>query len=173
MNFLKKKVLKSIPVWLLIVIMIGTAAGAVFWISNLISSNVTVTNPPIEISGSFESVHYLDLETVSHFTYTLNDPVMAVGYIIIEITQTAMILAQVGGINVHVLNDAGGDMTGAWVGGAEPINDGYRFTIYESISTGPFDFGGGGLATAGDIYVGLTFTGGGTYGVSMQVSQTV
>lgn len=172
MSFLKKKVIKTLPVWMLIIIMIGTAAGAFLWISNLVSNNVTVTNPPIEISGSFESVHYVDLETVSHFTYTLNNPDMAVGFIIIDITQTAMTLAQVGGITVHVLNDAGGDMTGAWLGGAQPINEGYRFTIYASISMDAFDFGGGGMATNGEIYVGLTFTSGGTYGVSMQISQT-
>jgi hypothetical protein len=172
MNFLKRKVIKTIPAWVIVIIMIGTVAGAVFWISNLISTDVTVTDPPIEISGSFEGVHYIDLETVSHFTYTLNDPDMAVGFIIIDITQTAMTLAQVGGITVQVLNDAGGDMTGAWLGGAQPINEGYRFTIYESISIDAFDFGGGGMATNGEIYVGLTFTSGGTYSVSMQVSQT-
>jgi hypothetical protein len=171
-NFLKRKVIKTIPLWMLFVILIGTAAGAFLFISNLVSNNVSVTNPPIEISGSFESVQYVHLETVSAFTYTLNDPVMAVGYIVIEITQTAMTLAQVGGVTVHVLNDAGGDMTGAWLGGAEPINEGYRFIISESISNGAFDFGGGGLATAGEIYVGLTFEFGGIYGVSMQISQT-
>ena len=90
MSFLKKKVIKTLPVWMLIIIMIGTAAGAYLWISNLVSNNVTVTNPPIEISGSFESVHYVDLETVSHFTYTLNNPDMAVGFIIIDITKTGI-----------------------------------------------------------------------------------
>lgn len=172
MNFLKKKVVKTIPLWMLLVVLIGTAAGALFFISNLVSNNVLVTNPPMEISGSFESVHYVHLEMVSTFTYTLNDPVMAVGYIVIEITETGMSLAQVGSITVHVVNDAGGDMTGSWLGGAEPINEGYRFIISESVSTGAFDFGGGGLATSGMIYVGLTFESTGTYGVSMQISQT-
>ncbi len=172
MKFLKRKVVKIIPAWVLVLIVIGTVSGALLWISNLVSTNVTVTNPPIEISGSFESVHYEGMEMVSTFSYILNDPVKAVGFIIIDITQTAMTLAQVGGITVHVLNDAGGDMTGAWLGGAQPINEGYRFTIYESISMDAFDFGGGGMATNGEIYVGLTFTSGGTYGVSMQISQT-
>lgn len=153
------------------IILIGTVAGAFLWISNLVSTDVTVTDPPIEIAGSFESVHYVHLETVSVFPYTLNDPIIAVGYIIIEITQVGMTLAQVGGITVQVLNDAGGDMTGA-VLASQPINEGYRFTICESVYVDTFDFGGGGLATAGEIYVGLTFESTGTYGVSMQISQT-
>jgi hypothetical protein len=172
MNFLKRKVIKTIPVWMLLIVLVGTAAGALLFISNLVSTTVTVTNPPMEISGSFESVHYVHLEMVSAFTYTLNDPVMAVGYIVIEITQTGMTLSQVGSITVHVLNDAGGDMTGAWLGGAEPIDSGYRFIISESISMGAFDFGGGGLATTGEIYVALTFESTGTYDVSMKISQT-
>lgn len=170
-NFLKKKVIKTIPLWMLLVILIGTAAGAFLFISNLVSNNVVVTNPPMEISGSFESVQYVHLETISVFPYTLNDPVMAVGYIIIEITQTGMTLEQIGGINVQVLNDVGGDMTGA-VLSTVLINAGFRFIIGESISSGTFDFGGGGLATAGEIHVGLTFEDLGTYGISMQVSQT-
>jgi hypothetical protein len=172
MKFLKRKVVKTIPAWVLVLIAIGTVSGALLWISNLVSTNVTVTNPPIEISGSFESVHYVGIEMVSTFSYTLNDPVMAVGFIIIDITQTAMTLSQVGGINVRVLNDAGGDMTGVWLGGGQPINEGYRLTIYESISMDAFDFGGGGMATAGEIYVGITFDVGGPYNVSMRISQT-
>jgi len=172
MKFLKRKVVKTIPAWVLVLIALGTVSGALLWISNLVSTNVTVTNPPIEISGSFESVHYVDMEMVSTFSYTLNDPVMAVGYIIIDITQTAMTLSQIGSINVRVLNDAGGDMTGAWLGGGGDINEGYRLTIYESISMDAFDFGGGGMATSGEIYVGITFNVGGSYVVSMQISQT-
>ncbi len=171
MSLLKRKVIKTIPVWLLALILIGTAAGAFLWISNLVSTDVTVTNPPIEISGSFESVHYVSIETISRFDYVLNDPTMAIGYIIIEITQTGMSLAQIGGINVQVLNDIGGDMTGAAYS-AEPISEGYRFIICDSSSMNAFDFGGGGMATAGEIYVGITFEEIGSYGVSMQISET-
>jgi len=171
MNFLKRKVLKTIPVWLLIVIMIGTAAGAVFWISNLISTNVTVTDPPIAISGSFESVHYVGMERVSSFSYILNDPVMATGYIVIDITQAGMSLAQIGGISARVLNDMGGDMTGD-VYDIQPISEGYRWVICDSNGMIAFDFGEMGMAAAGEIYVGITFESSGTYSVSMQISQT-
>jgi hypothetical protein len=171
MNFLKKKVVKTIPVWLLIVIMIGTAAGAAFWISNLVSTNVTVTDPPIEISGSFENPHYVGMERVSSFSYILNDPIMATGYIIIDITETGMTLAQVGGISVRVLNDMGGDMTGD-VFDIQPINEGYRWVICDSDGMNAFDFGEMGMATAGEIYVGITFESTGIYDVSMQISQT-
>jgi hypothetical protein len=171
MNFLKRKVIKTIPVWMIIVIMIGTVAGAVFWISNLISTDVTVTNPPIEISGSFESVHYVGMERVSSFSYILNDPVMATGYIVIDITQTGMTLEQIGGISVRVLNDMSGDMTGA-VYDMQLINEGFRWVICDSNGMTAFDFGEMGMASAGEIYVGITFEGGGTYSVSMQISQT-
>jgi len=170
MNFLKRKAIKTIPVWMLALVLIGTAAGALLWISNLVSTDVTVTNPPIEISGSFESVHYVGIETISRFDYVLNNPTMAIGYIVIEITQTAMTLAQIGGINVQVLNDMGGDMTGT-ASGAEPINEGYRFIICDSSSMNAFDFGEGGMATAGEIYVGITFEAIGLYGVSIQISE--
>jgi hypothetical protein len=171
MSFLKRKVSKTIPVWMLALVLIGTAAGALLWISNLVSTDVTVTNPPIEISGSFESVHYVGIETISRFDYVLNDPIMAIGYIVIEITQTAMSLAQIGGINVQVLNDMGGDMTGT-ASGAEPIFEGYRFIIGDSSSMNAFDFGKGGTATAGEIYVGITFEEIGLYSVSMRISGT-
>ncbi|MFW9807303.1 MAG: hypothetical protein ACFFFK_11295 [Candidatus Thorarchaeota archaeon] len=171
MNFLKKKVIKTIPAWMIIVIMIGTAAGAVFWISNLISTNVTVTNPPLEISGSFESVHYVGMERVSTFTYTLNDPIMATGYIILDITQMGMTQSQVGGVTARVFNDMGGDMTGA-VADIQTITEGYRWVLCDSSGMIPFDFGELGMATAGVIYIGITFENIGTYGVSMQISQT-
>jgi hypothetical protein len=171
MSLLKRKVIKTIPVWMLALVLIGTVAGAFLFISNLVSTNVAVINPPIEISGSFESTHYVHLERISVFSYTLNDPVAAIGYIIIEIIAPTMTLAQVGCITVHVLNDAGGDMSGAVISTA-PIENGYRFTICDSNSMNAFDFGGGGLATAREIHVGLTFEETGMYEVNMQISQT-
>lgn len=171
MNFLKRKVIKTIPIWMIAIILIGTVAGAYLWISNLVSTDVTVTDPPIEISGSFESVHYVGLEMVSFFGYILNDPSMAIGYIIIEITQPTMTLADIGGINVQVLTDMGSDMTGA-VYDIQPISIGYRYTFCDSNLLNAFDFGTGGLATAGEIYVGLTFESTGPFSVSMQISKT-
>ncbi|MHA2402946.1 MAG: hypothetical protein ACXADH_08170 [Candidatus Kariarchaeaceae archaeon] len=168
MSFLKRKVIKTIPVWMLVIIMIGTVAGAFFWISNLVSTDVTVTDPPIEIIGSFESVHYVGMEMVSRFTYFLNDPMLAVGYIVIEITQPGMTLADIGGINVLVRPDIGGDMTGA-VYDLQPINTGYRYVFWDSMDN--FDFGGNGLAMGGDIDVGITFETTGTFSVSMQISE--
>jgi hypothetical protein len=170
MNFLKRKVIKTIPVWMLLIITIGTVAGAVFWISNLVSTTVTVTDPPIEISGSFDSVHYVGMERVSSFTYILNDAIMAVGYIVIEITQPGMTLADIGGMNVQVRTDAGGDMTGA-VWDVQAISAGYRWVMCDSNGMNAFDFGWMGMAMAGDIDVGITFESTGSFGVSMQITQ--
>lgn len=169
MNFLKRKVIKTIPLWMLVIIMIGTVAGAVFWISNLVSTNVTVTDPPIEISGSFESVHYVGLEMVSSFFYILNDPGMAFGYIVIEITQPGMTLADVGGINVLVRPDSGGDITGALYD-TQPISEGYRY-VFSDTMMNDIKFDGNGMAMAGDIDVGITFESTGSFGVSMQITQ--
>ena len=170
MSFLKRKVIKTIPVWMLVIIMIGTVAGAFFWISNLVSTDVTVSDPPIEIIGSFESVHYVGMEMVSSFTYFLNDPIMAVGYIVIEITQPGMTLADIGDINVLVRPDVGGDMTGDLYD-LQPISTGYRYVFWDLNSMDGFDFGGNGMAMAGDIDVGITFETTGTFSVSMQISQ--
>lgn len=171
MSFLKRKVIKTIPVWMLFIIMIGTVAGAFFWISNLVSTDVTVTDPPIEIIGSFESVHYVGMEMVSRFSYILNDPILAVGYIVIEITQPGMTLADIGGITMLVRSDAGSDMTGA-VFDLQPISTGYRYVFCDSNFMNAFDFGEIGTATVGEIEVGITFESTGIFSVSMQISQT-
>lgn len=171
MNLLKRKVIKTIPLWMILILMIGTVAGAYFWISNLISTDVTVTEPPIEIIGSFESDHYVGMERVSSFSYILNDAIMAVGFLIIEITQPGMTQADVGDINVLVRPDIGDDKTGALYD-VQPIDSGYRYVFYDSNSMLPFDFGEMGMATVGEIYVGITFESLGTFGISMQVSQT-
>ncbi|MHA1951917.1 MAG: hypothetical protein ACW987_18880 [Candidatus Thorarchaeota archaeon] len=169
MNVLKRNVIKTIPVWMLVIIMIGTVAGAVFWISNLVSTNVTVTDPPIEISGSFESVHYVGMERISSFTYLLNDAMMAVGYIVIDITQPTMSLTDVGGITVLVRPDVGGDITGA-VYDIQPLSMGYRY-VFSNTMLNAFDFGEMGMAMAGEIHVGITFESTGSFGVSMQITQ--
>lgn len=171
MNLLKKKIIKTIPLWMILILMIGTVTGAYFWISNLISTDVTVTEPPIEIIGSFDSDHYVGIERVSSFSYILNDAVMAVGYLVIEITQPGMSLSDVGGINVVVRPEIGDDKIGALFD-AQPISSGYSFVICDSNGLIPFDFSEMGMATIGEIYVGITFESLGTFGISMQVSQT-
>ncbi len=171
MNVLKKKVIKTIPLWMLAIILIGTAAGAFLWVSNLVSTDITVTNPPVSISGSFESPHYVSIETTSTFDYTVNNPVLAIGYIIIEIAQPGMTLAEVGSINVLVETDMGGSLDGVLIA-TDPISAGYRFVFCESITMLGFDFTEGGIAAAGLIHVSLTFEGTGTYTVSLQISGT-
>ena len=172
MNVLKKKVIKTIPLWMLALILIGTAAGAFLWISNLVSTDITVTNPPVSISGSFESPHYVSIETTSTFDYTVNNPGLAIGYIIIEITQPGMTLAQVGSISVLVETNMGGSLDGLVIA-TDVINEGYRFVFCESITMLGFDFTAPGTAAAGLIHVSLTFEDLGTYTVSMQISGTV
>ena len=171
MNVLKKKVIKTIPLWMLALILIGTAAGAFLWVSNLVSTDIIVTNPPVSISGSFESPHYVSIETTSTFDYTVNNPGMAIGYIIIEITQPGMTLAEVGSINVLVETDMGGSLDGLVIA-TDAISAGYRFVFCDSVTMLGFDFTEPGTAAAGLIHVSLTFEGLGTYTVSMQISGT-
>ncbi len=171
MNVAKKKVIKTIPLLMLALILIGTAAGAFLWVSNLMSTDITVTNPPVSISGSFESPHYVSIETTSTFNYTVNNPRMAIGYIIIEITQPGMSLAEVSSISVLVHPGVGSSLDGVLIA-TGPINEGYRFVFCDSVTLGGFDFAEGGIATAGLIHVSLTFESTGTYAVSMQISET-
>lgn len=171
MNVLKKKVIKTIPLWMLALILIGTAAGAFLWISNLVSTDITVTNPPVSIYGSFESPHYVSIETTSTFDYSVNTAELVIAFIIIEITQPGMTLAQVGSISVLVETNMGGSLDGIVIA-TDVINEGYRFVFCESITMYGFDFTEGGMATAGLIHVSITFEDTGSYTVSMQISST-
>ena len=86
MSILKKRIGKAIPVWVvLIVIIVGTAAGAFLWVSNLIERMPTVTDVPIYLQDEYMSSTYKDEYVTWLINYTVHDPDASDGYIYIEI----------------------------------------------------------------------------------------
>lgn len=87
MSILGKKVVKSIPIWALIAVIVsaGTAFAAYNWISNRIWTAVTITNVPVQISGNFQTPMYMGIDSSSAFTYTVTSTSAPTGYIHITI----------------------------------------------------------------------------------------
>ncbi|TFG04661.1 hypothetical protein EU538_12080 [Candidatus Thorarchaeota archaeon] len=92
MSFLKKKVRKVIPVWVILVITIGTAAGAYLWISNTMSTIVVVEGPPVELSGQFQTQAYMGLWSSQTFAYTINDLTDCTGYVYLGFSVSGLVL---------------------------------------------------------------------------------
>jgi hypothetical protein len=74
LKILRKKVLRAIPVWLIIAILFsaGTAFAAFTWISNYVAFTQTVTAPPITLSRSAFGNQYLYIYYMENYTYTVN-----------------------------------------------------------------------------------------------------
>jgi hypothetical protein len=75
MKILRRRILKGVPVWLIIAILLSTgiAFAALVWISNQMSGSVTVTQTPITItSGSLTTPAYIGIIYASNFTYQVN-----------------------------------------------------------------------------------------------------
>jgi hypothetical protein len=70
-KILQKKVFKTIPIWLLVILCIGTVFAAFTWISNQIVTYVQVTPTPITITGAFVDHPYPGIECVQTFNYTV------------------------------------------------------------------------------------------------------
>ena len=71
-KLLGKKIAKTVPIWLILVIALsGTAAASVIYISNRITTQITVTNAPVTLGGNFASTAYKDVTVDTTFTYTV------------------------------------------------------------------------------------------------------
>jgi hypothetical protein len=86
MKILKKKILRVVPLWIIIatVLSAGTALAAYTWMSNQIFSVSNVTNPPLVLSGTLARPIYKDLMNAQNLTYTVNSGTPT-GYIILKI----------------------------------------------------------------------------------------
>lgn len=91
MKIMQKKLSKSLLVSVLALIMVGSAAAAFVWISNMRTTTVTVREIPVTLSGDFVASSYTHEETFQEFPYTVNDAPYAVGYIFIEFIATGPI----------------------------------------------------------------------------------
>jgi hypothetical protein len=87
MKILRKRILKIVPVWLIIAILLSTgiAFAAFSWISNQLYNTVSVTATPLTLVGSFPSSFYQDVPVDTIFNYTVNSGTPT-GYIWVRLT---------------------------------------------------------------------------------------
>lgn len=177
MRLLMKRKVNAIPVGiLLVVIIIGTAAGAFLWISNLIDKNVTVTDIPIQIQDEYMEPPYTNSTTLWLVNYTINEMSQSSGYIWISIWAGSSITTSEVNINsLTVETDTATSFYGSLVAGY-PQNTAANlidFMFEDSISGGQFDFSDGGIATNGDIWIYLVFNVTGIFNLQMQITSTL
>jgi hypothetical protein len=117
-NF-KTKILKIIPIWLIIVLAFsGTAVAAFTWISNPLRLNATVTPPPVTLNGGTWTTNpYVGVEYHQEVTYTVNRASSGspVGYV-------HMVF-----LGAHALSDI--SLRGQGTG---PGGSGLAYTIYDA-----------------------------------------
>jgi hypothetical protein len=154
---LKKKVLKVLPVWLLALLMVGSAAAAFVWISNFITTVVTVHSIPITLEGGFVGSAYPFQETLQTFNYTLNDPSNNIGYVFIQFLAPGKTLNP-SDIEVSVwMQYPAGFVTGGLMPGYPTNTPTDQLTfLFGYYNYDPIDFAWNG-ATNGTIHVTITY----------------
>lgn len=168
MKTLRKKLFKTLPAWLLALLLIGSATAAFFWISNQITTWVLVRERGIELIGSFQSSDvYKNETTLNYFSYTINNFSQCTGYIYLEFQDNNGGALNPGDIEIDdiwVYPDSDHIYDLQLVSGypANPYPNVLAF-VFENQSGGAFDFSVSGFAHFGDISVEVR------YGVSTQM----
>ena len=92
MRIMPKKLSKSLLVSVLALVLVGSAAAAFVWISNIRTTTVTVRPIPITLTGDFINSPYPFQETLQEFDYTVNDPSNKNGYVLVQFTASGQTL---------------------------------------------------------------------------------
>jgi hypothetical protein len=88
-KILGKKVLRVIPIWLLILMVtVPLAAAASFWLSNEIYTTVTVSDAKIKITGDFDASPVVGSYFSNSFAYAASGS--PAGYLVITFTGAAI-----------------------------------------------------------------------------------
>ena len=148
----------------------GTAIAAFVWISNQIITPVTVTAPPIVLSGSFETDQYTGIGEMSSISYTVSSGTPT-GYIQIRFSGAS--IDSVGDVtigSIQVIPDTNPVQNGAYVSGYPTYSSGTITYLFELSSGGAFDFGGSN--TPGNIEIYVTYNVAGSINAFIQVTQT-
>lgn len=176
LGLFKTAKIKSVPIWMISLILIGTAAGSLVWISNEISDNVLPVERPIELEGQFITTPFLDEPAVQTFSYTINDNTQDVGYIVLDFwTSGGVYYLYPANLTILVTVDVGSDDVGTDLVTGYPValSPYYLRYVFENYETGPIDFGNGDSETLGLIDVGITYHVLYSISVSIQISSTV
>jgi hypothetical protein len=170
---LTKARVKAVPVWMILLVCIGTAAGAFILISNTIHGDVTPQEYPIMITGSFTESPYIDEAIEQSFTYTINDNTQDVGYLVLEFRSFSV---EIGPTNFTITN------VEVWPG-SSVINcveysitntDPYTlvYVFEDSVGSTAIDFGESDTYTSGAILFSFTYHTTTPVGVDLYVSST-
>ena len=173
---LRKRLLKSLPIWVVLIVLVGTAAAAFVWISNTLTTTVTVSHAPISwSSGYFTKSVFVGDSVVDLFTYNVNDETNATGYLFIRF----FAYDPIGPDNVTITratvfpSSASFDDELSLVSGY-PMNTGPYVLdyLFEQNGGGPFDFSDSGSSFFGTVTVYITYDVATTMDVSMKVTST-
>jgi hypothetical protein len=109
LKILRRKVLKLLPVWFLALILVGSAAAAFIWISNMRITWVNVREYPITLTGDFDNATYQYETTYQYFDYTVNDASNSTGYVLLQFTTSSSLdTLNPGDIEVYLVVSLGG-----------------------------------------------------------------
>lgn len=160
-HFLKTAKVRSIPVWFMLLITIGTVTGAFLYISNSISTNVNPSSRPIELTGSFDASPYIDELSFQIFGYIINDDSQDVGYIVIQfLTYGEDIIGPSDfALEIDVQYESSGIIVHTQQVTGYPINNGPNGMTYvfEVVGGGPIDFGDADSESGGFIIVSINY----------------
>jgi hypothetical protein len=162
LKILRKRLFKTLPVWLLALLLIGSAAAAFLWISNQITTWVLVKERGIELIGSFQSSDvYKNETTYNSFTYTINNMSQSTGYIYLEFQDNFAGALNPGDIEIDSINvypDSFFPVDVQLVSGypTNPYPNVLAF-VFENQSGGAFDFSVSGLASFGFISIEVRY----------------
>lgn len=81
--------MKLLPVWFLAIILVGSAAAAFIWISNMRITWVNVREYPITLAGDFDNATYQSETTYQYFDFTVNDASNSTGYVLLQFTTSS------------------------------------------------------------------------------------
>ncbi len=160
MSFLRKKVSKPMAIVITVVICIGTAAGALIWISNLVQRDVTVTDIPIILEEEYITPTYVDEYVTWGLNYTINEMDQCTGYIRIDVSSGSLFTtSEMNIVDVYVETDFMSYFYGASVSGyPNQLAGNVIIFAFENTYGGAFDFSDGGSTTSGTIEITMIFT---------------
>jgi len=173
MKIMQKKLSKSLLVSVLALILVGSAAAAFVWISNIRTTTVTVNAIPITLTGDFVASPDPFVPTLQQFNFTVNDLSEKSGYVYIQFIAPGQTLNAERDIAVSVL-------VGWELGSISlEIAEGYptngwstdQLTFVFDYFDGPLDFTWGG-SNSGTIYVTTTYNIAYTMEASIRITST-
>lgn len=171
---LRRGAFKAVPVWLVIVMMLALAIGfaAIQWISNKVTTTVTVSPIMITLSGTDTASGIINDTIVQVFNYTVEGG-HPFGYVMTNITGPFTLPSDLNSIGLQVqpfgINGVMGMYTPYKFVAGNPGVMSDIWTNHTSGSDQPFDFG----TTNGTITFRTNYKYNATYVVDVQITATM